>query len=223
MVDFDPNFLGLPNKFISYALVTYLGYFFSLIIAANSQLKSFMVLDQVAILILITPVILASIYYCMKDLLNFSMNFHIIRYFLFLSTLIFSFVVLFSFILYFFNYITNFFYISQLMNSDTFRSSLWNIIYLFFLTISLYYCIDKNWKIKLIFLTLFFLLEGLLFLFSIDAIYRVNADPLDFVKPFILLLIVYLLIWSFVSIYIAILENKKNQKNISFSHAESNK
>jgi hypothetical protein len=211
----DPQFLGFHNKFISFALVNLLSNLTLLskveisfpIISFIYQVKSFSELEHVAGFIFITPIILAISYYLLIYLYC-NDNYSVLRDFLIMSILV---LLLFTFLYLISNFQTNILDISII--NDITKFSIFSTDYSYFgygvfLLSSAYYCANKIKKIKAIFLILYFLLDGFLFLLAINSIYEARADGWDFYYSYLYLILLYLGTWVIVSIYVSKLHDK---------------
>lgn len=211
----DPQFLGFHNKFISFALVNLLSNLTLLsrveisfpIVSSIYQVKSFSELEHVAGFIFITPIILAIGYYILIYLYC-NENYSAARDFSIMSALIFLLFIFFYLILSFRTNISDISIINDLVNFNLFSTNYAYFGYGVFLLLSAYYCANKIKKVKAIFLMLYFLLDGFLFLLAIDSIYKASADGWDFFYSYLYLILLYLGTWIIVSIYVSKLHDK---------------
>ena len=215
MASFD---LGLPNKYISYSIVNWLNYLIIPLSAASLQSKSFYLnIDYVPIFSLITPITLAIIYYLIRNSLfpadkDAPKSMLIIDIFIAFSLLVCFYIFLYFIVLFREN-------ISQLSVINYFlqfniSSNTFILLTIILLLITLWLVGVKIIRIISYFIVFCFILEGFLFLLVINAIYQINAEPLDFLNSFSTVIFVYLLIWTGVSIYAACLDLRKKGEKI---------
>lgn len=210
--------LGLPNKYISYSIVTWLNSLFISFYAASLQSKSFLLnIDYVPIFSLITPITLAIIYYLIKShhLLLGDKEYPPIMDIAIAFSLSLFFYFFFYFIVFFRENISQLLLIKYVLQLDIFSSSNLFIFLTFILLAATLWLVGVKNRLVIVFFIFFcFILEGFLFLLVINAIYQVNAEPLDFLNSFSKVILSYLITWIIVSIYAALLDRRKDGARI---------
>lgn len=210
--------LSLPNKYISYSIVTWINSLFLSFYAASLQSKSFLLnVDYVPIFSLITPISLAIIYYLIKShhLLLGDGEYSPIKDIAIAFSLSLIFYSFFYLIVLFRESISQLLLIKYLLQLDIFSSqNLFILLTLLLLAVTLWLVAVKNRLIIVFFIFFCFILEGFLFLLVIHAIYQVNAEPLDFLNSFSIVILAYLITWIIVSTYAALLDHRKDGARI---------
>jgi hypothetical protein len=202
------GFLGIPNKYISYSIVTWLNSILIPACAAILQSKSFLSIDYVPTFSWVTPVTIAIIYYLLKmHIFSRERGYSAIKDIIVAVSLCLFFYGFFYFIVIVREYILNLSLINYLMQLSIFASpDLFFLLMIMLLTLTLWIVREKNKKLTVSFIVFCCILEGFLFFLAINAIHKINAEPLDFLNSFSKVILIYVIVWTLVSIYVALLD-----------------